>query len=294
MKKNIVLRILFLLFTFLTSYEIKGQEISKILIIDKNSGDPIDFASLIVNGNVCCSSSKTGEITLNILEFQKGDSIVISKLGYTSTLFIFDFKKSFPPSFTLQPKHIALNEVTFKEKKVKRFKLGNPVTFTVNKFLPRTEDAFATYIPGDREGFVNGINLNLSDALNGITSPFKLEICEITKNGIPGKSLINESLILNNSKKKSWFYIDLSSYNITIPKQGFFVIVSILNENYYEKGRVYWHRMSFKQLPCFALRAYKKNETSYTLIRYKSINGFEWHKMRRSIINLEITAEGSN
>jgi hypothetical protein len=189
----------------------------------------------------------------------------------------------------LKLKIIELEEVKVNVGKVERFKLGDPVSFTVNNYLLRPNDQVATYIPGDRFGYIKQVKLNISNDLKGINQPFKMGLLRKGDDGKPTSSLLKEDIMVYNPKGKSWIGVDLSDYRIELPKEGMFVVFQILPKEYYDKKQIWSVGSYFYKTPSPALRAKKNNEKSYFLLKQpKYLN---WHLASKNVINLEVLME---
>lgn len=287
---EIFMKYLILIF-FVTLSSLSNAQQRKLLsIIDSATLKPIPLATLLINNKVCCSTNEKGEIELEVFNLTVGDKILISKLGYEQAYFEINSVNSLPRNFFLKLKIIELEEVKVNTGKIERFKLGDPVSFTVNNYLLRPDDQVATYIPGDRFGYIKEVKFNISNDLKGINQPFKMGLLRKGNDGKPTSSLLEEDIMVYNPKGKSWIGVDLSAYRIELPKEGMFVVFQILPKEYYDKKQIWQVGSYFYKTPSPALRAKKKNERSYILMKQIKYSQ-NWHGASRSIINLEIIME---
>ena len=281
----------FILIFFITLCSISSAQQRNLLsIIDSATLKAIPLATLLINNKVCCLTNEKGEIELERSNLKAGDRILISKLGYEQAYFDFNNVNALPQKVFLKLKIIELAEVKVNTGKVERFKLGDPVSFTINNYLLRPNDQVATYIPGDRFGYIKEIKFNISNNLNGINQPFKMALLKKGEDGKPTSSLLDEDIIVYNAKGKSWIGVDLSAYKIALPKEGMFVVFQILAEEYYDKNQIWYSGSYFYKTPSPALRANKKNEKSYLLLKQPKYS-LNWRVASRDVINLEVLME---
>jgi hypothetical protein len=278
-----------LLFIFCVSLSFGQQKIT-FSVVDSLTLKPIESASILINESVCCSSNNFGIVELDVTKIKVRDRITISKLGYEQGYFDFEGLITSPQKIFLKLKVIELEEVKVNTGKVERFTLGDPVSLTINNYLLRPNDQVATFIPGDRFGYVKEIKFNISNDLKGINQPFKMGLLRKGDDGKPASSLLKEDIMVYNPKGKSWIGVDLSDYRIELPKEGMFVVFQILPKEYYDEKQIWQVGSYFYRTPSPALRAKKKNERSYILMK-QSKNSLNWHGAGRSIINLEVFME---
>lgn len=82
----------------------------------------------------------------------------------------------------------------------------------------------ALYIKNKKkaEGKIESLFFKLSSKGN-IDAPFRIRIYKADSKGKPGKGLLKDILVVKPNTKKSWFEVDISSYDISFPQEGFFV-----------------------------------------------------------------------
>lgn len=277
-----------ILFVFCVSLSFGQQKIT-FSVFDSRTLKPIESASILVNKTVCCSSDNLGVVEIEVTKIKVGDRITISKLGYEQGYFDFKGKITSPQKVFLKLKVIVLEEVKVNTGKVERFTLGDPVSFTINNYLLRPNDQIATFIPGDRFGYIKEVKFNISNDLKGITQPFKMRLLRKGDDDKPASSVLKEDIMVYNPKGKSWIRVDLSAYKIAMPKEGIFVVFQILPKEYYDEKQIWYVGSYFYKTPSPALRANKKNEKSYIYLLNKTIN--RWDLVNWRVVNLEVLME---
>jgi hypothetical protein len=277
-----------LFFMFFVSLSFGQQKIT-FSVLDSTTLKPIESASVLIYNTFCCSSNNLGMVELETTQLKVGDIVKVSKLGYQEVFFKYIDLRSLPQKVFLKLKVITLDEVKVNNGKVEQFKLGNPVWLTVNNFLLNFNDQVATYIPGDRFGYVKEVRFNISNDLKGISKPFKMRIFSKGADGIPETNLLPEDIIVYNPKGKSWIGVDVSAYKIALPTNGMFVIFQLLPKEYYDGKEVKLHGRYYDRLPSPALRASKENEKYYILTQH--IKSSRWSLSKGYVINLEVLME---
>ena len=96
--------------------------------------------------------------------------------------------------------------------------------------------------------------------------PYRLRLYEVGLDGLPGKDLIVQNIIINSYKKNNWNTYNFDSTIVQLPKNGFFVAlewlcndikvqnglsVGLTNKidkalTYYKYGNIGWFQLKFK------------------------------------------------
>jgi len=128
----------------------------------------------------------------------------------------------------LKRKFFVIPEIPVKAKDFKKQKLGNTKRFSFGSMYIDTHgQQTALFIKNKRniEGRLLSVKYFLSRKGNTY-SPFRVRIyAKNKKTGGPGIDLIKEIIIVKPNIKSGWFRVDLSDYDITVPKEGFFVAI---------------------------------------------------------------------
>ncbi len=205
---------LVLLIGFSLSGQIKG------VVVDANN-QPISYVNITVeNENTGTTSEENGEFSVSVSEQNK--ELIFSAMGYeTLKLAAADTKK-----VVMSAAIYKLNEVIVtKPKRTKEVEVGNSKN---RYYLPEPQTApwiLAKNINRDT------INKDISHIKNLIFftnsevegASFRARIYRIAKDGLPGIDMISESIIVKTKKGKHKTIVDVSSYDIEMPKEGIIV-----------------------------------------------------------------------
>ncbi len=163
------------------------------------------------------------------------DSIKISALGY-QTLTLYDLKET---TYYLEEHIELLDEVILSTTKKKY----SNTTSLFNKLNKRATNLIwngisAVYIPQSKKNKkIKNLLYRVVDfrGVRGIQYlPFKANIYSVDpKTGLPGKPILND-IITKKKYGQKWAKVPIVSYNITIPKEGIFVILKVLDQSEYE------------------------------------------------------------
>ena len=209
-------RLLFLL--LLTSISLSAQV--KGVVLDSISGKPIAYTNIWVeNENIGTTSEENGTFSLDIKEEK---NIIFSALGYeTKTL-----KSTEIAKVSLVQKVYELEEVILEmPKQTKEIEIGNSIK---RFYLPESQKIpwiFAKKFNLDDENpdvkFVKDlIFYTYSEVEYG---KFRARVYDIKDNGLPGEDLIYDEIIVNVKRGKKKTIVNVSKYNIQIPKEGIIV-----------------------------------------------------------------------
>jgi hypothetical protein len=271
---------LFLIFLHLSLFAQRNA--ISITVKDDATKKNIEWASLSVNKKYFLSANEEGSISLDINQAIETDSITISALGYISKTYIFRQLKEETKIVYLSPDVQVLNEVLVNPNKVKPKKVVLGIVykfFPIGTILTNLNNKYAQYIP-NKDGLncqIKELEFALGDNQKGIDQPFRVNIYSRNKNNkLPYEELIKDDLIVRNYERSQKFTVDVSKYNITTPKDGFFIVAETLNKEYYSNKVVNKHNLSFNRLPSFKIKYTKEpNGEFYNLIKSESL---EWYK----------------
>jgi len=183
-------------------------------------------------------SDEFGKIDINYNEYFNTDTLVIASLGYNI--------KKIACKKLLQTKQIVLEktdylikEVIVSKHKIKYEKLGNLYEHTLNSTNSCFNTINALYIPSDGlVGKIKGVRIYMKIISDKESKyrPFRLHLYKGDK--VVGEELIKKELIvsLNPKGKRNWAEIDLSMFDIDLPKEGVFVAIETLSPEFYKKN----------------------------------------------------------
>jgi hypothetical protein len=227
------------LFLIVVPYAINSQISIKGRVLNSESKKGIEYASVYKEGtNIGCMCDSEGNFVLNNLK-EIPDSLIISCVGYESKKVYKSYlETSSDINILLDLKLIKLNEIVIVNDKLKKktevygsnnrnWSNNSPLYFAsqhvryfkINRF-PACLDNFSFYI-------------------SEINGEEKARIRIYTVDSIkqtPNSDLLNSNLIVEKIKKR-WNSVDLSKYNILIPKEGFFIGLEsiVIDKDSFEK-----------------------------------------------------------
>ena len=203
------------------------------VLLDRTTRTAVESASIFVlqakDTVVILNSSSMGifEIPQSNGSF---DRIWITHLNYNSLQAVGeDLKKD---TLYLDKNNYELDELKIKSKKEAKW---NPLPFSMN--LAHEQQIATLFIAEKNVGLhVKKIKAQVID-LFGVKNlkylPFKLQLREVNpENNLPGK-LIFESEVVSKKDSKKYFELDVTSLNITLPKNGLFVVFEVLDDKSY-------------------------------------------------------------
>lgn len=225
------------LILFLISFSLSAQ--IKGVVKDSISGKPIAFVNIWVeNENIGTTSEENGSFTLEIKEEK---NIVFSVLGYeTKTIKASNFE-----NVLLVQKVYEMPEVVLEvPKRTKEIEVGN----SNNRFY-LAESQIVPWIFAKKID-LDSLDLSLKFLKQIIyftnsevqSGKFRIRIFNLDIKGKPLDDLLVEEIIVLVKKGKQKSIVDVSKFNIEIPKEGILVGFEslIIEENkYFQKARVY-------------------------------------------------------
>ncbi len=235
--KNI--KIIFIL--LFISVNIFSQTTIKGVFRDSITNKVIPYATIeLIGKNSGCAANNNGYFIWQIENFKNSDSVKISALGYNTQYFVLDnIIKNDSSLFYLSIKPIELQTAVIKQNKVKNLKVGSKKLFMLFSGIYRTPGTIdAMFINNNKKmiGKIKSIGVYITKHGKPKGS-LRLRIFGCANDSIyPYEDLINDQLIINSTEGGEWVDVDISKYNIAIPKQGFFIGVETIkttDEYYY-------------------------------------------------------------
>ncbi|MEP5612770.1 MAG: carboxypeptidase-like regulatory domain-containing protein [Cyclobacteriaceae bacterium] len=245
MKKSVLLVCSMLLF----SLRGIGQKTISGFVYDSETKAPIAFTNIgVENTSVGTLSDEDGSFSITIPEWNQ-QILAFSALGYDRVdLPIANLNDSSGISIYLRNIPMALEtvEIVIERERQKRFSLGNGQSNGASLYADTIHagSAMALLIenPGgkniDYPVFLQKAQVQI---VNNTFSEFKIrtrvyDVDSIT--GLPGKDLLNESVVSRSRIKNGWLKVDLSKYQLQINSDFFIVFEWILDS----KERVFLYQ----------------------------------------------------
>lgn len=214
---------IFLLYTINSIY---SQNI-KITLIDSISSEPIPYTIITFENKAGTYSNSNGEFTI----LGNEGIIEIVHIGYIMKVIKTPSKDTI---LKLQPKIYQLQEIVINQQASKtNFGFNNRKTELTYSGL--SGDEIAVYIPNEtgnysriRDAIIifDTRKIIKKDLEINFTSVFKLNFYSVKDNAIePGLCILKKDIILTSKDIKKKSTIDISQYDIIIPKNGIFASI---------------------------------------------------------------------
>lgn len=214
--------------------KIKGQ------VVDKESLTPIPDVSVhILPGEDGVLTDTLGVFSTNILSSTY--KLYFTAIGYKDTLVDVEYFKNYK-LLPLSPRIYTIPELLVFSKKLKTIKVGTPFFTDYNgAHHSKLGTSYTSYFPNFnvKKGYIETFSLRIPSNTRW-DCPFKIRIMGVDSTfqtlGIP---LLAKDIEVK-AKGSGWFTIDLSSYKISLPKNGFIVSVIIFDagaEYYYQTDK---------------------------------------------------------
>jgi hypothetical protein len=209
--------ILLFLITFSISAQIKG------VVVDENN-KPIPFVNIWVeNENIGTTSEEDGTFSLNV---NKEKSIVFSAIGYEKKI----IKADNVNCVSLLAKFFELNEVVIEKRKgTKETCIGEFSGIDLNAGVANVGQenvhVWAKLIRFNEKikehPFIKSIEFVTESKINNVL--LRIRIININKDEIPIGDAVYEDILVSINKGQKNNIVDLTKYNIKIPKEGIFI-----------------------------------------------------------------------
>lgn len=267
--------ILFLFFAANVAAQTKG------VVKDSLTGNPIAYVSIWVeNENIGTTSEENGEYQIGTND--KNKNLIFSALGYQKKT----VKVSESQIVLLSPSTFELDEVTINNKKEKKqLEIGKTKNAIAEAFDngPRMDAKFFPYYPEYKKTRWIQKAIILTDSrIDDAT--IKLHLYDVGENGFPGNELLSKDYIVTIKKGVTKNEIDLSDFNLEMPKTGIFVV--------FEKLLIKKNRVE-KTIKDFNTNTTKIQTTYAPLVLYNAVerdflysfSGGRWLKRTREEMN---------
>lgn len=207
-------------FSLTISAQIKG------IVKDSITQKPIAFVSIYVkNENSSLTSEEDGTFQFNANE--NGKQLLFSAIGYEDKM----ITASSNLTVLLQPKNYELEEVVFDKKgKIRQLEIGKTGNTVAQAFDtgPKIDTKFFPYF--NKYNNINLIQQLVFSADCKIDEALvKFHFYKLDSNGFPGDEMLDENLIVTVYKGVKSYTVELTKFNLYLPKQGVFVGVEKLN-----------------------------------------------------------------
>lgn len=236
-------KITFLIFSSLVFGSI-GFAVSQTQIIEARSNQPVSYATISFGNGQGIFADDEGVFIFTKKLYPDIDSLYISALGFkelklaTATL---------PATIVLETNVDELDEIVLSVVIDKKFKKETIKPYLDDDYykcwLPTIESEIAVFFPNDNDQLkkltavqfpiaLESKDWNKRHRANADKYPFStLFKVKFYKNleGYPGQPLIQDVIVFRATEKHGdVFNLDVSNYNLYLPKEGFFVSLQVL------------------------------------------------------------------
>ena len=196
-------------------------------VIDQRTKQPIIYATIeIKTQKIGTYTDSTGDFS--ILYENLNDTLECNSLGYEMQKNSIRDLNNSTSIIELEPHIFELKEVVVLPKKVRTMRLGTtskkPWKFQIANVFG---GQYGTYIKNEykKTGKVKAVSFYIAK-IGFPDAPFRIRIYAKDQiNECPGKDLLNESVIVSNTKGEGWFTVDISDYGIIFPVDGMYVMM---------------------------------------------------------------------
>ncbi|GAA4352558.1 hypothetical protein GCM10023185_12380 [Hymenobacter saemangeumensis] len=197
-------------------------------VVDAESKEPIPFASITLR------EEGTGALTNEYGFFQLAmpvrsidDSIIVMALGFKRTALMVRRGKMEDLIIDLPRQTIKLEGFVVEASKVRPMMLGarsNTPDQGMIQGMPGSQ--YATLMKnekGKKLGFIRSVSFYIGE--NGFPrEPFRVRLYKADGNyNSPNTDMLTENVVVSAARGGEWFTVDLTSYSIPAPEEGFYV-----------------------------------------------------------------------
>lgn len=259
----------FLLLLLIIFNTANAQQLQKFRVVDSTTKEPVPFATInIRNKAVYFEADSSG---IFFFTPQKGDSIIISCVGYYDKYF-FDFKSENPEiKLAQKPKDLKKIYVgKFKTTQIGILKAKTDYSMASNLGV-HSEYATLITIPAEVKSYsIHRIYFKVytKNARAGNVNPVRIHIYDVNKDGTPGEDLLQNDIVLTSiNLGGNYLTVDLPYERTVLDNRSFFISMQWINQ---QKNII-----DYKQ-PQIAFT--RKQENQVTWMRQSNLNSYSWNR----------------
>lgn len=208
---------------------------------DSQTGQPIAAATISIQSkDLFYPADNAGQFDIEADSLTANDSVSFSCVGYrTNKIKSTDLYPGI--TIKLEPNIATLQEVKISSKPITIVEVGS--RYKIGKYSIPLRPGFdqATFMDGSKnvKGIIRSVGFYLGNGIGiikggDITTPFRVRIFSVDTNGMPGKELTKDVIVLHGEKNNTWFDTDISAYHIQNPDSGFYASFTLLTDEYYQ------------------------------------------------------------
>lgn len=261
------------LFVLLFLLGFYGFSQTKGIVVDENN-KPIPYVSIWVeNENIGTTSEENGHFEIHVSD--KEQHLIFSSLGFEKRI----IKAADAKEVVLKPTTYNLKEIIVSNRKqTKAIEIGQSKSEILQAFDngPRIDAKFFPYKPSyNKTRFIQQISILTDSSIENAS--IKIHLYSVDASGFPGEELLDKDFIVPVKKGILKQKIDVSDFNLILPKNGIFVAYEklLIANNRIEKKILDPNTKSTKSQITYAplvLYNFVEREFLYTF------SGGKWHK----------------
>ena len=268
------------LFVMLYFIGFLGFSQTKGVVKDSLTSNPISYVSIWVeNENIGTTSEENGEFSINVND--KNKNLIFSALGFKKKT----VKVGEVNVVNLAPMALDLPEVMISNRKDKKQveigrRRGVAEAFDNG---PRMDAKFFPFLPDYKKTrWIKSAAIFTDSRIDEAT--IKLHLYELDENGFPGEEMLTKDLIVPIKRGISKTQVDLTDFNLEMPKNGIFVVVEklLIEKNKLKKNIKDQNTNTTRvQITYSPLVLYNSVEKEFLF----SFSGGKWHKLTPKELN---------
>jgi hypothetical protein len=207
------------------------KNIFQFKIVDSASGNKLGYATIVLDNNASigavADSNGRGAVVLT----SAGQTCFrVTAIGYADKRVCAGNDDLIVVGMRPIAKQLATATVSAKgmhEEELGTVKLKTKIKFSIGKFFSY-QQALVIDNPEQRRGFIQSISYYFLGGLiwnmHNSNAPFRVRVYEIEDScHCPGRDLLQENVVVSNTKGSGWFTVDMRAYKLSIPEKGFAV-----------------------------------------------------------------------
>ena len=210
-------------------------------IKDSQTNQPIPAATISIQSkDLFYPADNAGKFDIQTDSLTTTDSVSFSCIGYHARKII---ASDLSPGtiVKLDPNIAQLQEVKINSKPITITAVGSKYKQGRYSIPLRPGYDQAAFMEGSKnvKGIIRSVGFYLGNGVGiikggDITTPFRIRFFAVETNGMPGKELTKDIIVVHGEKNNSWFDTDVSAYHIINPDNGFYVSFTLLTDEYYQ------------------------------------------------------------
>lgn len=272
---------IFTFFIYLISFISYSQNISGF-VLNANNQKPLVYANITLTSKSKGTITNTkGYFKLALKKEELKDSLLFSYVGYKSkTISVQDLLNNPDNTIRLIEDIGNLEEVILSVKKAK-YTSAKTLGFNKRGVKQRVSTVYgseyATLIENDKfkEGRIIDVifhlNKNKSNVYDTYPAYFRIKFYEYNKDlDEPGKLLSHEDILIKPENKSQKYKLDVSQYNILMPRNGVIVGIEVINPN-----------IELPKNPMYVIAPRLTKTQTRKPLSWSSYLGKKWYKNKR-------------